>query len=96
MAKTGGLEGAKKGASMVVRGVFRPLGGNLVVPDVGRFRLPCHDKAGLCGGGLLWLRQNSAAMSCQRRLVRRRASMAAAWHCHPSYYENPTLHIGVR
>ena len=23
-------------------------------------------------------------------------SMAAAYHCHPSYYDNPTLHIGVR
>ena len=28
--------------------------------------------------------------------VRWRASMAAALHCHSSYYENPTLHIGVK
>ena len=37
-----------------------------------------------------------AAMSCQRGQVRGRASMAAEYHCHPSYHENPTLHIGVR
>ena len=40
--------------------------------------------------------QSKAAMSCQRGQERWRASMAAAYHCHPSYYENPTLHIGVR
>ena len=39
--------------------------------------------------------QSKAAMSCQRGLVRWRASMAAAYHCHPFYHENPTLHIGV-
>jgi hypothetical protein len=36
-----------------------------------------------------------AAMSCQHGPMRWRASMAAAYHCHPSYHENPTLHIGV-
>ena len=33
-------------------------------------------------------------MSSPREQVRRRTSMAAAYHCHPSYCENPTLHIG--
>ena len=37
-----------------------------------------------------------AALSCRCWLARWRAFMAAACHCHPSYYENPTLHIGVR
>ena len=31
MAKTMGFKGAKRGASMASRGVFRPLGGGLVV-----------------------------------------------------------------
>ena len=60
-----------------------------------RAKQPCHADVGLCDGGHLWLRQSSAAMSCRRWLVRWRASMAAAYHCHPSYHENPTLHIGV-
>ena len=36
-----------------------------------------------------------AAMSCLRWNAHWRASMPAAYHCHSSYYENPTLHIGV-
>ena len=56
MAKTRGPERAKKGASMVGRGVFRPLGGGLVVPTwagfgcLGRTTLACA-WAGICGGG---------------------------------------------
>jgi len=63
----------------------------------GRIQQPCHPHAGMCGGmgSMAAVTSSSAAMSCLRWLVRRRASMAATYHCHPSYHENPTLHIGV-
>ena len=39
--------------------------------DVGRFRLTWQDDVGLCVGGHLWRRRNSAAMSSPRWHVRR-------------------------
>ena len=94
MAKTRGPERAKKGDSMVGRGVFRPLGGGLVVPTWAGFgclvmtRLACA-VAGICGCG-------RTQQPCHPH-----AGMCAAWDLwlrtyHPSQYENPTLHIGVR
>ena len=62
MAKTMGFKGAKRGASMVGRGVFRPPGGGLVVPTWAGFgclvmtRLACA-WAGICGGGLLYTQE---------------------------------------
>ena len=94
MAKTMGFKGAKRGASVVGRGVFRPLGGGLVVPTWAGFgclvmtRLACA-VAGICGCG-------RTQQPCHPH-----AGMCAAWDLwlrtyHPSQYENPTLHIGVR
>jgi len=55
-----------------------------------------YPSVGLCDGGHLWLRQNPAAMSSLWGQVGKgMGSMAAARHYHPSYHENPTLHIGV-
>ena len=55
-----------------------------------------HELSLIVWGYCIRMRVAPAAMSYRRWLVRRRASVAAAWHCHPSYYENPTLHIRVR
>ena len=42
-----------------------------IASGCGWLQQPCHAGAGLCDGGHLWLRQNSAAMSSQRWHVRR-------------------------
>ena len=95
MAKTRGPKRAKTGAPMAGQGVFRPPGGGLAGAKwagfgcLGRMTFACA-LAGICGGGGIQQPCHPHAGMCGGM-----GSMAAAYHCHPSYYENPTLHIGV-
>ena len=52
--------------------LFRELArGWMIFLFLPRLQQPCHASIGLCDGGHLWLRQNSAAMSSPRWHVRR-------------------------